>query len=108
MHPLITTITSSDPAVRDRSLAELIAGLATAEVLAACSELERFRRVSENLYERVRASIFLHAIYRYRLQESPDLPQTGHIPFGGFEDLLGRRFEQAISAFLAASERDGP
>lgn len=108
MHPLITTITSSDPAVRDRSLAELIAGLSTADVLAACSELERFRRTSENLYERVRASIFLHAIYRYRLQESPDLPQTGHIPFAGFEDLLGRRFEQAISAFLAASERDGP
>lgn len=107
-NPLIATITSADPAVRDRSLAELIAGHSTVDVLAACSELETFRRASDNLYERVRASIFLHAIYRYRLQESPDLPQTGHIPFAGFEDLLGRRFEQAISSFLAAAGRDGP
>lgn len=106
-NPLIATITSADPAVRDRSLTELIAGLSTPDVLAACSELERFRRTSENLYERVRASIFLHAIYRYRLQESPDLPQTGLIPFAGFEDLLGRRFEQAISSFLTAAAQEG-
>ena len=41
--------------------------------------------------------MFLHAIYRYRLQDSPDLPSGGVIPFGGFVDLMERRFEQAIT-----------
>ncbi len=52
--------------------------------------------------------MFLHAIYRYHLQESSDLPATGLIPFEGFEDLLGRRFEPAISAFLQKQKESGP
>jgi hypothetical protein len=107
-NPLIATITSTDPAVRDRALGDLIGGMSTPDVLAACDELETFRRSSGNLYERVRASMFLHAIYRYRLQETPDLPQTGLIPYAGFTDLLARRFEQAIAAFLAAVASGGP
>ena len=77
-------------------------------MLHACEELEAFRRGAENLYERVRASIFLHAIYRYTLQDSPELPATGPIPFAGVRDLLERRFEQAIAAFLAEMGRGGP
>ena len=107
-NPLIATITSADPAVRDRSLWELVAGYSTAEVLAACDELEAFRRRADNLYERVRASLYLHALHRFRLQEAPDLPSTGLIPFEGFEDLLTRRFEQAIAAFLVEQRRAGP
>src|SRR5262249_23673964 len=79
-----------------------------ADVLAACDELEAFRRRAENLYERVRASMFLHAIYRYVLQENPGLPTTGLIPFEGVKDLLERRFEQAIAAFRAEADRVGP
>src|SRR4051812_876926 len=105
---LIETITGADPAVRDRSVRDLIAGATTAEVLAACDDLERFRQSAENLYERVRASMFLHAIYRYALQEAPDLRDTGLIPFDGFKDLMERRFEQAIASFRAAIARDGP
>ncbi len=105
---LIETITGTDPSVRDRSVRDLIAGATTAEVLAACEGLEAFRKDSENLYERVRASMFLHAIYRYALQDAPDLPPTGLVPFEGFTDLLGRRFEQAIAAFLAEMRRGGP
>ncbi len=108
MNPFIETITSIDPAVRDRSIEDLTAGRSTADVLGLCDELERFRRDSKNLYERVRASMFLHALYRYRLQEAPDLAETGLIPYDGFEALLARRFEQAIASFLAATGRDGP
>lgn len=107
-NPLIDTITSNDPAVRDRSVWELIAGLSIEGVLTACAELEDFRRRAENLYERVRASMFLHAIYRFRVQEDPGIDRNGQIPYAGFEDLLNRRFEQAIAAFLAAQTRDGP
>ncbi|MBX6313163.1 MAG: UTP--glucose-1-phosphate uridylyltransferase, partial [Isosphaeraceae bacterium] len=106
--PLIETITSPDPTVRDRSVHELIAGASAEVILRASAELEAFRRESENLYERVRAAMFLHAIYRYALQDSPELPGTGFIPFDGVEDLLDRRFEPAIASFLAALGRDGP
>ena len=108
MNPLIETITSREPSVRDRSLRSLVEGLTTAEVLGTCDALEAFRQESANLYERVRASIFLHAIYRYRLQDAADLPTGGVVPFDGFEDLQARRFEQAITAFRAALGRDGP
>ncbi len=104
---LIETITSPDPNLRDRAVRALIAGAPTAEVLLACEELEAFRQRAENLYERVRASVFLHAIYRYELQEAADLPATGKIPFDGFKDLMERRFEQAIASFRAAARREG-
>lgn len=105
---LIETITSTDPALRDRSIWGLIVESSVEDVLKLCSELEEFRRRAENLYERVRASMFLHAIHRFRVQEAPGLDRNGHIPYTGFEDLLNRRFEQAIAAFLAAQAHDGP
>src|SRR3954449_7540891 len=104
---LIETIRSADPSVRDRSVRQLITGAEPTEVLRACDELERFRQTAENLYERVRASMFLHAIYRYALQEAAELRDTGHIPFDGFKDLMERRFEQAIGSFRAAMAREG-
>src|SRR4051794_17848483 len=52
--------------------------------------------------------MFLHAICRYALQESPGVAATGLIPFEGYENLLGRRFEQAVASFRAAIRRDGP
>src|SRR5215213_2977812 len=104
---LIDTITSPDPAVRDRSVSELIDRASTEQILRACDDLERFRQSAENLYERVRASMFLHAIYRYALQDADDVRDTGLIPFDGFKDLMERRFEQAIASFRAAMARQG-
>ncbi len=96
---LIETITSPDPSRRDRPVLALLERATTAEVIVACEELEAFRQESHNLYERVRALMFLQTIHRYVLQESPELPATGLIPFDGFIDLMDRRFEQAIAAF---------
>src|SRR4051812_48625769 len=107
-NPLIETITSTDPDVRNRSVHDLIAGSEPGAILRACAELERFRQASDNLYERVRASMFLHAIYRYALQEAEGLRATGSIPFDGFEDLMQRRFEQAIASFTPGLRRDRP
>jgi len=106
-NPLIETITGDDPAVRDRSIGDLLAGRSTAEVLGLAEGLEAFRVDSKNLYQRVRASMFLHAIYRYRVQDAPDVPSGGTIPFAGFTDLMERRFEQAIAAFRRSIGRDG-
>src|SRR6516164_5963824 len=90
---LIETITHSDPTIRNRSVRDLAARVEVAEKLEACEELERFRAKQQNLYERVRASLVLHAIYRYELQDESTIPQSGLIPFDGFLDLMERRYE---------------
>jgi galactokinase/mevalonate kinase-like predicted kinase len=105
---LIETIRHSDPAIRDRSVFELVAGASLAEKLAACEELEQFRRAGQNLYERVRASLFLHALYRYEIQDAAMLPASGLLPYSGFMDLMDRRYEQAITTFRDKLSQDGP
>lgn len=103
-HPLLQVITSPDPSVRDRSLDQFCASADTAALLEACRTLDQFRRRSPNLYERVRALFFLHAIHRFHLPRhlarSAKSANPGLIPFRGYEQLLQRRFEEAIDTFL--------
>ena len=108
-HPLIDLITSPEPSMRNRPL-EAWAGPATlAELLDACSALDRFRREAQNLYERVRALFFLSALQRFHLPPKLSTSgQAGLIPFAGFEHLLNRRFEEAIDCFLGELETQGP
>ena len=101
---LVSIITADDPVLRDRSLAEACAELDPTALLAECQELDAFRRRSANLYHRVRAIFFLQAIYRFHLPEKLSAEATGSIPFTGYEDLLGRRFEEAIDTFLAKQD----
>jgi hypothetical protein len=105
---LIETITQSDPEVRNRSIRDLAEGASLGEKLEACEEVERFRAEEQNLYERVRASLVLHALYRYNLQDEVTLEQSGLIPFDGFLDLMERRYEKAIATFRAAMNRERP
>src|SRR5262245_32944276 len=105
---LIETITSPEPALRDRSVRALTEGRSVAEKLQACEELEQFRQSAGNLYERVRASLFLQALYRYEIQEDPSIRWAGLIPFDGFMDLMERRYEQAITAFRRVKNQKGP
>ena len=105
---LIETIQSSDPAIRDSSVRILLKGASFQAILDATADLERFRQTASNLYERVRASMFLHAIFRYELQEHPAIRETGLIPFAGFKDLMERRFDQAIESFRKAMLADAP
>ena len=106
--PLIQIITSSDPKIRNQSLDVVCAAASAGELLAACEELEAFRRRSENLYERVRALFFLYAIHRFHLPEKLPANASGMIPFKGFEQLLQRRFEEALEQFLAVQKQNGP
>lgn len=108
MNAFIETIVSRDPALRHRPFGELCANIDTTSLLQACDELERFRHDSNNLYERVRACLFLYAALRFKLQDSAAIPGTGHIGHNGFTDLLERRFEEAIGRFRATIRRDGP
>ncbi len=105
---LVTIITSSDPAVRNRSLDAFCRSASLHELLAECAELDGLRRSSDNLYERVRACFFLYAIHRFHLPLRAELQGRGKMPFVGYTHLLQRRFEEAIEVFLQAQETDGP
>ena len=105
---LITIITSDDPAVRDTPLETVCQQLSAQELVAQCAALDRFRRESDNLYHRVRALFFLYAIHRFHLPIKPGVSSRGHVPFDGYNNLLTRRFEEAIESFLAVQEKDGP
>lgn len=107
---LLEIITSSVPAVRDVALETAVAGASAERLLAMADELDRFRRQSDNLYERVRALFFLHAIHRFHLParlESERSGARGLVPFAGFEQLLHRRFEEAIDTFLEQQQTEG-
>jgi len=108
MNDFIRVITSSDAVTRDRSLFSLAAGMSTGALLAACDELEAFRTTADNLFERVRATHFLFAVHRFILCAAPDVPMAGAIPPDGYDDLLARRYEQAILRFRATLARSGP
>jgi hypothetical protein len=108
MNVFIETITTTDPVLRNRSFYDLCSQFSTSELLAAFRELDDFRKRSNNLYDRVRAILFLYAGYRFYLMEGKETPETGKIPYEGFEDLLGRRFESAIARFLEKIESGGP
>ena len=104
---LIEIITAEDPAVRDRSLESVCAPASLKELLDECAALEQFREQSSNLYERVRAIFFLYAIHRFHLPLKQGVNAKGLVPFEGYEDLLQRRFPEAITKFLAAMESQG-
>ncbi|MHB8898398.1 MAG: UTP--glucose-1-phosphate uridylyltransferase [Thermoguttaceae bacterium] len=104
---LLATICSDVAEIRDRSLDWLCRDLSADALLAACAELDSFRRGSSNLYERVRCLFFLSAIYRYHLPPKLRPSAYGLIPFDAYEHFLNRRFEEAIDQFLAAMERSG-
>jgi hypothetical protein len=109
---LLTLITSPDAAVRDLSLDAACEKLSLAELLAEADALDAFRRTSENLFHRVRALLFLYSIHRFhlplRLAEVKTSDKPGAIPFKGYENLLERRFEEAINIFLKTQRTEAP
>jgi hypothetical protein len=100
-------IEATAPAVRDLAIERWCADRPAAELLAACAELEAYRRREANLYKRVRALFFLAAIHRYHLPARSGFPRTGRVPYDGFSRMLERRFEEAISGFLRAQAAQG-
>ena len=104
---LLPLITSPDDAVRNQSLDAACEKLTSAELLAEAEALDTFRRTSGNLYHRVRALLFLYSIHRFHLPRR-FAEEISTIPFKGYENLLERRFEEAIDVFLKAQQTDGP
>ena len=108
MSRFVSVITASDPETRNCSLDALCRAAPLEDLLLECEALDRFRRTSDNLYERVRALFFLYAIHRFHLLAREGAGHRSLIPFGGYAHLLKRRFEEAIDTFLAAQAAEGP
>jgi hypothetical protein len=108
MSRLIRVITSRDPETRNCSLESLCLASPLEELLAECEALDRFRRTSDNLYERVRALFFLYAIHRFHILVRGGTGPRSRIPFGGYVNLLKRRFDEALDIFLAEQAAEGP
>jgi hypothetical protein len=107
MSQLLAIITAADPALRNQPLAAFGRSAASATLLAEAAVLDKFRRESDNLYQRVRALFFLYAIHRFQLLDKPGIGKRGMIPYDGYVHLLNRRFEEAIEIFLAEQEASG-
>ncbi|MGV3757371.1 MAG: UTP--glucose-1-phosphate uridylyltransferase [Verrucomicrobiota bacterium] len=114
MSSLLHIITSPDAATRNQSLDAFARAASLEQLLAACAELDTFRRLADNLYERVRALFFLYALHRFHIPNKLGAANTrtenssAQIPFPGYEQLLNRRFEEAIDIFLKSQATDGP
>jgi hypothetical protein len=101
-------ILAQDEATRNQPLEAAVRGLSLPVLLAECDDLEAFRQECDNLYQRVRALFFLHALYRYHLPASGPPHPAGRIPIVGYTRLLGRRFDEAIRQFLRERNEVGP
>jgi hypothetical protein len=101
---LTNRITTTDPKLRDEPLHEACAALSDAELLRACEELDRFWQQNDNLYERVRALMFLYALHRFILPARGLCPDFHPVPQRPVERIFGRRFEHAIRELLGEGE----
>ena len=70
---LVGVITAAGGETRDTALEEACRGADLDQLLAEADELEQFRWRSDNLYERVRALMFLHALHRFHIPARPEL-----------------------------------
>lgn len=102
---LLERITSSDPAVRDLPFESWAAGQPETELLAEAARLDAFRRDALNLYDRVRALVFLSTLHRFHIAMTAS--GGALIPYGAIEHIRGRRFDQAVAALLAVQEAEG-
>ncbi|HCV43741.1 MAG TPA: UTP--glucose-1-phosphate uridylyltransferase, partial [Bacteroidetes bacterium] len=108
MSVLIDLIRATDPATRDQALNAFCQSATLQQLLDECEALEMFRHASPSLYEQVRALFFLYAIHRFHIPTSKEVAPGGLIPADGFDDLLHRRFEEAIQRFLSSQKSNGP
>ncbi len=107
MSVLVEIVTAADAAVRNQSLDAFCRPAPLETLLAECAALDRFRRHSGNLYERVRALFFLYAIHRFHVPLKAGASAGGEIPHAGQMLLLKRRFDEAIDLFLGTQAAQG-
>jgi len=105
---LVETITAADSSVRHRPLEGICQPASLSQLLQETRALHLFSEQSDNLYERVRALMFLYAIHRFYLPEKLPPTSRGLVPFKAYSHFLNRRFAEAIEVCRAKEEHEGP
>ncbi len=108
MSVLIDIITSESLDVKNQSLDGYCHRASLDSLLNECGQLDKFRRVNDNLYYKVRALFFLYAIHRFHIPYRKGVSVAGIIPFEAYEHILQRRFEEAIGILLKVQDKHGP
>jgi hypothetical protein len=103
MSELIGIITAVSSQRRNRPLDGFCRQASVAQLVEEAAALDRFRRESDNLYERVRAQFFLYSIHRFHLPYKTGVPAGKPVPPEALAQILQRRFHEAIDALLALS-----
>jgi hypothetical protein len=89
-------------------LDEFAAGADLDEMAAGARQLYEFSAdTQQNVYARVRALFWAHALYRYHLPRSVNGASAGLIPYAGQTLLLSRRYVGAMESFLGAASSGG-
>ncbi|MEM7384018.1 MAG: UTP--glucose-1-phosphate uridylyltransferase, partial [Verrucomicrobiota bacterium] len=105
---MVRVISARDREARDTPIEQLCADLSLEELLEEGRALDVFRRESSNLYERVRALFYLHALYRFYIPAKLRDDEAGAVvSFEGYKHLLERRFAESLDHFLSDQEEDG-
>ena len=104
---LIETIVSKEESLRSRSINVQLQNKKKDDLLKLAEEMEAFRKSSDNLYHKVRASLFLFVIYRFYLQKDREVVQQGPIPFEGVKAAFERDFEKSIELYLSEIRDNG-
>jgi hypothetical protein len=103
MSELIGIITAASSEHRNLPLDGFCQEASIGQLVAEAAALDRFRRESDNLYERVRAQFFLYAIHRFHLPYKSGVPAGKPAPPAALIHILQRRFHEAIDVLLASS-----
>lgn len=98
-------ITSSDNEVRHTPFDRWCRAHSPSDFAAAARDLESFRQRSSNLYEKVRALVFLSSLHRFELM--PTAAGRTRIPYDATEAIRARRYERAIDRLLQAEKEGG-
>ena len=94
MGKLIDIIISELTDTRNQSLDKFCRTATTEELLLECDKLDQFRRISDNLYHRVRSLFFLYGIHRFHISMREDISRNGLIPYEAYDHMLKRRFAE--------------
>jgi hypothetical protein len=108
MGRLVEIIISKKPEIRDLSLEDECRDMSLETLIDESNQLEKFRRQSENLYERVRGLFFLYAIHRFSIPSRDGVDEKSVIPYEAHEHILNRRFEEAVEVLLKKQSLNGP
>ena len=88
----IDIITSSDSKIRNQSFLKHCQKKSLHTLMTELVALEKFRTQTDNLYERVRACLFLYAAYRFSIPDKKGVKPVGKTPFTGSCRFNGNRF----------------